>query len=73
MVALDPEVAILDETDSGLDIEILQKKSKWISAFMNEEKGIVLITHYRLLLDYVKPTFSYATNNGKIIKIVILV
>ena len=68
MVVLDPEVAILDETDSGLDIDALQTISKGINTFMNEEKAIVLITHYQRLLDYIKPTFVHVMRNGKIIK-----
>lgn len=68
MVVLDPEIAILDETDSGLDIDALQTISKGINTFMNEEKAIVLITHYQRLLDYIKPTFVHVMRNGKIIK-----
>lgn len=68
MVVLDPEVAILDETDSGLDIDALQTISKGINTFMNEKKAIVLITHYKRLLDYVKPTYVHVMRNGKIIK-----
>jgi Fe-S cluster assembly ATP-binding protein len=68
MVVLDPEVAILDETDSGLDIDALQTISKGINTFMNEKKAIVLITHYQRLLDYVKPTYVHVMRNGKIIK-----
>ena len=68
MVVLDPEVAILDETDSGLDIDALQTISKGINTFMNDEKAIVLITHYQRLLDYIKPTFVHVMRNGKIIK-----
>jgi Fe-S cluster assembly ATP-binding protein len=68
MVVLDPEVAILDETDSGLDIDALQTISKGINTFMNEEKAIILITHYQRLLDYIKPTFVHVMRNGKIIK-----
>lgn len=68
MVVLDPEVAILDETDSGLDIDALQTISKGINTFMNDQKAIVLITHYQRLLDYIKPTFVHVMRDGKIIK-----
>ena len=68
MVVLDPEIAILDETDSGLDIDALQTISKGINTFMNEKKAIVLITHYQRLLDYIKPTFVHVMRDGKIIK-----
>merc|ERR1711862_307523 len=65
MVVLDPEIAILDETDSGLDIDALQTISKGINTFMNDKKAIVLITHYQRLLDYIKPTFVHVMRNGK--------
>jgi len=68
MVVLDPEVAILDETDSGLDIDALQTISKGINTFMTDKKAIILITHYQRLLDYIKPTFVHVMRNGKIIK-----
>ena len=68
MVVLDPEIAILDETDSGLDIDALQTISKGINTFMNDKKAIVLITHYQRLLDYIKPTFVHVMYGGKIIK-----
>lgn len=68
MILLDSELAILDETDSGLDIDALKVISNGINNFMNEEKAIILITHYQRLLDYVKPTFVHVMQNGKIIK-----
>jgi Fe-S cluster assembly ATP-binding protein len=68
MILLDSEVSILDETDSGLDIDALKIISKGINTFMNQEKAIILITHYQRLLDYVKPNFVHVMQNGKIIK-----
>ena len=68
MVVLDPKVAILDETDSGLDIDALQTISKGINTFMSNQKAIVLITHYQRLLDYIRPTFVHVMRDGKIIK-----
>jgi len=68
MILLDAELCILDETDSGLDIDALRIISKAINAFMNKEKSIILITHYQRLLDYVKPNFVHVMQNGKIIK-----
>jgi Fe-S cluster assembly ATP-binding protein len=68
MILLDSELAILDETDSGLDIDALKVISNGINNFMTEEKAIILITHYQRLLDYVKPTFVHVMQNGKIIK-----
>ena len=68
MILLDSELSILDETDSGLDIDALKIISKGIKTFMNEEKAIILITHYQRLLDYVKPNFIHVMKDGKIIK-----
>ena len=68
MVLLDPELSILDETDSGLDIDALKIISTGINKFMNENKSIVLITHYQRLLDYITPTYVHVMQDGKIIK-----
>jgi len=68
MLVLDPELSILDETDSGLDIDALKIISKGINSFMNDDKAIILITHYQRLLDYVKPNYVHVMQNGKIIK-----
>ena len=68
MALLDPELAILDETDSGLDIDALKIISKGINNFMNKNKAIILITHYQRLLDYVKPDYIHVMQDGKIIK-----
>lgn len=68
MILLDSELAILDETDSGLDIDALKTISLGINNFMNPSKSILLITHYQRLLDYIKPTYVHVMSNGKIIK-----
>jgi Fe-S cluster assembly ATP-binding protein len=68
MILLDSEVCILDETDSGLDIDALKIISTGINNFMNENKSIVLITHYQRLLDYISPTYVHVMQDGKIIK-----
>jgi Fe-S cluster assembly ATP-binding protein len=68
MVLLDSKLSILDETDSGLDIDALKIVSEGINAFMNKDKAIILITHYQRLLDYVKPDFVHVMQKGKIIK-----
>ena len=68
MLLLDSKLSILDETDSGLDIDALKIISKGIRTFMNEDKAIILITHYQRLLDYVKPNFIHVMKDGKIIK-----
>ena len=68
MILLDSEVCILDETDSGLDIDALKIISTGINNFMHENKSIVLITHYQRLLDYINPTYVHVMQDGKIIK-----
>ena len=68
MILLDSELSILDETDSGLDIDALKIISKGINTFMNQDKAIILITHYQRLLDYVKPNYVHVMQDGKIIK-----
>ena len=68
MILLDSELAILDETDSGLDIDALKTISIGINNFMNPSKGILLITHYQRLLDYINPTYVHVMQNGTIIR-----
>ena len=68
MILLDSELSILDETDSGLDIDALKIISNGINNFMNSNKSIILITHYQRLLDYINPTYVHVMQNGKIIK-----
>ena len=68
MILLDSELAILDETDSGLDIDALKIISTGINKFMNPDKSIILITHYQRLLDYINPTYVHVMQDGKIIK-----
>jgi len=68
MALLDSKVSILDETDSGLDIDALKVISSGINKIMNKEKAIILITHYQRLLDYIKPDYIHVMQNGKIIK-----
>lgn len=68
MAMLEPKLAILDETDSGLDIDALKIISNGINTFMDSDKAIILITHYQRLLDYIKPDFVHVMQNGKIIK-----
>jgi Fe-S cluster assembly ATP-binding protein len=67
MNLLDPKLAILDETDSGLDIDALKSLSSSINKFMNKEKGLILITHYPRLLDYIKPNYVHIMFHGKIL------
>ena len=68
MTVLDPSLAILDETDSGLDIDALRNLSQGINNFMTPDKSLILITHYQRLLDYIKPDFIHIMHEGKIIK-----
>jgi Fe-S cluster assembly ATP-binding protein len=68
MALLDSDLAILDETDSGLDIDALKIISNGINKLMNKDKAIILITHYQRLLDYVKPDYIHVMQKGKIIK-----
>jgi len=68
MALLQPDLAILDETDSGLDIDALKTVAGGVNAFKSEENGIVLITHYQRLLDYIKPDFVHIMSQGQIVK-----
>lgn len=67
MAVLQPKIAFLDETDSGLDIDALRIVSKGINALRNQERGIILVTHYKRLLDYVKPDYIHVLRRGKIV------
>lgn len=68
MILLDSDLSILDETDSGLDIDALKIISSGINNFMGPTKSIILITHYQRLLDYITPTYVHVMQNGRIIK-----
>ncbi len=67
MAVLDPKVSILDETDSGLDIDAMRIVAKGVTTLMTPEKGLLLITHYQRLLDYIKPDFVHVMIDGKIV------
>ena len=68
MTMLNPDIAILDETDSGLDIDALKIVAKGVNEFKSDSKAIILITHYQRLLDYIKPDYVHVLSNGKIIE-----
>lgn len=68
MALLQPAMAILDETDSGLDIDALRIVSDGINRLSAPTRGILLITHYQRLLDYVKPHFVHVLSGGKIVR-----
>jgi len=68
MKILDPSLSILDETDSGLDIDALKIIAKGVNSSRNIKKSFLVITHYQRLLDYIKPDFVHVLSNGKIVK-----
>lgn len=68
LVALDPKLAILDETDSGLDIDAMRIVADGVNHWFAQDKGLVLITHYQRLLDYIKPHFVHIVMEGRIVR-----
>ena len=68
MSVLNPKLSILDETDSGLDIDALKIVSKGVNALRNKKNSFLIITHYQRLLNYIKPDFVHVLINGKIVK-----
>lgn len=68
MAALEPKLAILDETDSGLDIDALRVISEGINAMRSPDRSIILVTHYQRLLNYIEPDFIHVLAHGRIIK-----
>jgi len=68
MAMLEPSMAVLDETDSGLDIDALRTVAEGVNTLMNPEMGLLLITHYQRLLNYIKPQFVHVLVDGRIVK-----
>ena len=68
MSLIEPKMAILDETDSGLDIDALKIVANGVNTLRNKERSFLVITHYQRLLDYIKPDFVHVLMNGKIAK-----
>jgi Fe-S cluster assembly ATP-binding protein len=68
MAMLEPRLAILDETDSGLDIDALKAVAKGINALRDPARSIILVTHYQRLLDYVEPDYVHVLSKGKIVR-----
>jgi Fe-S cluster assembly ATP-binding protein len=68
MAMLEPELAILDETDSGLDIDALKAVAHGVNALRSPDRAIVLVTHYQRLLDYVEPDVVHVLSGGKILR-----
>ncbi len=68
LALLEPSLAVLDETDSGLDIDALRVVSEGVNNLMNPEMGMMLITHYQRLLDYIKPDHVHIMIQGRVVK-----
>ena len=68
MALLEPKFAILDETDSGLDIDALRIVSEGVNALTGPDRGFIIITHYQRILNYIKPDFVHVMYNGQIIE-----
>lgn len=68
MAVLEPRLAVLDETDSGLDIDALRAVAEGVNALRDPERAIVLVTHYQRLLDYITPDFVHVLSEGRIVK-----
>jgi Fe-S cluster assembly ATP-binding protein len=68
MAMLEPQLAILDETDSGLDIDALKAVADGVNALRSPERAIILVTHYQRLLDYVQPDYVHVLSGGRIVK-----
>ena len=68
MSILNPKLSILDETDSGLDIDALKTVSEGVNALRNKKNSFLIITHYQRLLNYIKPDFVHVLIDGKIVK-----
>ena len=65
---LDPKYAVLDETDSGLDIDALKVVAQGVNAMRSPERGMLVITHYQRLLDYIVPDVVHVMFDGKVVK-----
>ncbi len=68
MAMLEPRLTILDETDSGLDIDALRIVANGVNKLRDETRSIIVITHYQRLLDYLQPDFVHVLLNGRIVK-----
>jgi Fe-S cluster assembly ATP-binding protein len=68
MAVLEPKLAILDETDSGLDIDALKIVSNGVNALRSPERSMILVTHYQRLLNYIQPDFVHVLSEGRIVK-----
>ena len=68
MTILDPELAVLDETDSGLDIDALRTVAEGVQRLHNDQRGFLIITHYQRMLDYITPDIVHVFVDGRIVE-----
>jgi len=68
MAVLDPDLSVLDETDTGLDIDALREVAAGVMKVHNDKRGILIITHYQLILNYIEPTFIHVLLGGRIVR-----
>jgi len=68
MAVLEPRLAVLDETDSGLDIDALKVVAKGVNALRSPERAMIVVTHYQRLLDYIVPDYVHVLAHGQIVK-----
>jgi Fe-S cluster assembly ATP-binding protein len=68
MMLLEPLLAVLDETDSGLDIDALQVVARGVNAMRSPERGFILVTHYQRLLDFIEPDYVHVLAGGRIVR-----
>lgn len=68
MALLEPKLAVLDETDSGLDIDAMKVVAEGVRQQMNQDKALILITHYQRLLDYIKPQYVHVVVDGRLVE-----
>jgi Fe-S cluster assembly ATP-binding protein len=68
MSVLEPKLALLDETDSGLDIDALRVVATGVNSLRSPERAIVMVTHYQRLLDYIEPDFVHVLSDGRILR-----
>ncbi|MEE3650318.1 MULTISPECIES: Fe-S cluster assembly ATPase SufC [unclassified Brenneria] len=68
MAALEPDLCILDETDSGLDIDALKIVANGVNSLRNQQRAFIIVTHYQRILDYIKPDYVHVLYQGRIVK-----
>ena len=68
LVALEPKLAVLDETDSGLDIDAVRAVAEAVNRFRSEERAFIVVTHYQRILDYLTPDYVHVLVQGRIVK-----